>query len=317
MVKTGRRICGLVPVVLAFVTALCAAPSGAWATGAVDTGANASHDAAANSKQVEAYGTGDFVVTGGTPGTDYTFAGGVLTINSSTPLIVSMAEGAVTPTTDRIVVASGENETANLTLDGVNIDVSGYDKTAALLVDTGSLNLTLAEGSTNILKSGSQRAGLQNSIDQHTNPLTISGVGALEATGGSYSAGIGGGYDAAGSDITIKGGIIKASGNNGGAGIGGCSSGAGSNITISGGTVEATGDASGAGIGGGRQGAGSDITISGGKLDINAGSDADMIGGGSGGDYTNISITGGSFPQNAYDSDADTIYGVPFRKATR
>lgn len=64
------------------------------------------------------YAAGGLTVTGGVPDTDYTYAGDVLTITSGTPISISSA----TTTTDRIVVQSGI--TANITLNGMDIDVS-------------------------------------------------------------------------------------------------------------------------------------------------------------------------------------------------
>lgn len=98
----------------------------------------------------------------------------------------------------------------------------------------------------------------------------------MNANGGKYGAGIGGGAMGAGENITISDGAhVTANGGAQGAGIGGGSGigGNGSNITISGDKtyVEATGggdaEAAGAGIGGGfsgrygNVGKGSDITI--------------------------------------------------------
>ncbi len=54
--------------------------------------------------------------------TDYTYENGVLTILSGTPMTLSNLD-PVTATTDHIVVPDGV--TANLTLAGVNIGVSG------------------------------------------------------------------------------------------------------------------------------------------------------------------------------------------------
>jgi hypothetical protein len=84
--------------------------------------------------------------------------------------------------------------------------------------------------------------------------VTISG-GAVKATGGNNSAGIGGGEGATcdGGTVTISGGTVTASGSGYAAGIG---SGSGyycpaGRVDISGGQVTATGSSGGAGIGGG------------------------------------------------------------------
>ena len=91
----------------------------------------------------------------------------------------------------------------------------------------------------------------------------------MTAAGGSYGAGIGGGYwgdyksGNGGKDITINGGTVTATGGYLGAGIGGGDSGIGENITITDGTVTATGGIYGAGIGGGVNASGSNVTVSG------------------------------------------------------
>ena len=66
--------------------------------------------------------------------------------------------------------------------------------------------------------------------------ITIEG-GDITATGGHYSAGIGGG----GGTITIRNGVVTANGGEYGAGIGGGSVTDSGNILIEGGTVSATG----------------------------------------------------------------------------
>jgi len=96
-----------------------------------------------------------------------------------------------TPTADRIEVATSYD--ANITLAGVNIDVSDTSGTAALLIKTNqwgqsSFNITLADGSMNILKSGANCAGLQNEHDLQA--VVIKGGGSLTATGGAGGAGI-------------------------------------------------------------------------------------------------------------------------------
>ena len=172
--------------------------------------------------------------------------------------------------TDRVIkVIAEEDATANVTLDGVNIDTSktgiiGRDQAALRTEGDGDVNIEL-DGD-NYLKSSfaSHAAGLNKG---NSGTLTINDEdnnGELEAVGGYYSAGIGGGYHSSASDITITGGTITARGASGGAGIGGGRNCAGSNIEISGGNVTAKGGVGGAGIGGGAYGGtGSDISISG------------------------------------------------------
>lgn len=231
--------------------------------------------------------------------------------------------------TDRVIkVIAEEDATANVTLDGVNIDTSkagmtGRDQAALRTEGDGDVNIEL-DGD-NYLKSSfaSHAAGLNKG---NSGTLTINDEdnnGKLEATGGHDGAGIGGGQHSSASDITITGGTITARGGSTGsaAGIGGGSWGSGNNITISGGDVTAIGsiyasgiggelngsnitisngkvtaiggDQGGAGIGGGLWYSGSDITISGGEVEATGGSFAAGIGGGSGGNGNDIEISGG------------------------
>ena len=233
-----------------------------------------------------------------------------------------------TSTVRVIKVIAEEDATANVTLDGVNIDTSktppiGRDQAALRTEGDGDVNIEL-DGD-NYLKSSfaSHAAGLNKG---NSGTLTINDEdnnGKLEAVGGHDGAGIGGGQHSSASDITITGGTITARGGSTGsaAGIGGGSWGSGNNITISGGDVTAIGsiyasgiggelngsnitisngkvtaiggDQGGAGIGGGLWYSGSDITISGGEVEATGGSFAAGIGGGSGGNGNDIEISGG------------------------
>ncbi len=203
--------------------------------------------------------TGDFTVTGGTLNTDYSYADNILTILRSTELTISG-----TTTADRILVPTGVD--AQIVLDGVSIvHTSGSDVAtgyAFAIEGSGSVNLTLQEGSVNTLQSFTGFAGLQVPSDAS---LTIDGTGSLTATGGMFGAGIGGGsVGGDGSDagiITINSGTITATGGSvlgGAAGIGGGGgSGNGGNgglVAINGGTVTATGLNGAPGIGGGKGG---------------------------------------------------------------
>jgi hypothetical protein len=202
-----------------------------------------------------------------------------------------------TTNTRRIVIPA--STTANVTLDGASID---HATAAAILVDPvgGKLNVTLADGSVNTLKSGKDTAG-QGYAGLTCNDgatLVIDGEGRLHATAGEYSAGIGGNEDSAGGDITISGGLVEAIGGEYAAGIGGGGGGAaGGTITITGGTVSAIGkgvnnSGGGAGIGGGYSGNGGTITIEGGSVRAIGGQHAAAIGGGSSGAGGNITIRG-------------------------
>ena len=223
------------------------------------------------------------------------------------------------------VINNFVDKALNLTLKDVKIDVSdtgddlfAYDDTqkgkAALSVQ-GDGNVEIELDGNNELKSGKGRAGLEKTS---TGTLTLKDdnkeAGSLMATGGMSGAGIGGGFQGNGENITITGGTVTATGgesggaiNGGGAGIGGGNGGdngnggVGNNITITGGTVTATGGFNAAGIGGGVNGNGENITIKGGTVNATGGESGAGIGGGSnnsgggnGGNGKNITITGGT-----------------------
>lgn len=207
-----------------------------------------------------------------------------------------------TSTSNTITIDADENATANVTLDGVNIDVSNHtDNTTAGIQTTGNGDVTIELDGKNSVKSADLAAGLQK---ENGGNLTIKDdnttAGKLEATGGKYAAGIGSrneeNYNNSVANITITGGEIIATGGTGGAGIG-SSSGNGTNsvsgIRISGGKVTATGgDLGGSGIGGGRFGNASDIEITGGEVTAKGGTNGAGIGGGYRGSGSNVSISG-------------------------
>ena len=220
------------------------------------------------------------------------------------PVIIQ--SNSETPTANTVTIKAEENATANVTLDGVNIDTRGTHKAAVEIQGEGDVVIEL-DGS-NTVQSGWERAGVEkNTRDPWgTNPgsgngnLTITDEnethGSLKATGGSLGAGIGGGHDRSGSNITITGNAeVTAQGGYSAAGIGGGDDNDGRNITISGNAeVIAIGGDLGAGIGGGSAcGDGSYITIEGNaKVTAKGGDYAAGIGGGESCDGSNITITG-------------------------
>ena len=202
-----------------------------------------------------------------------------------------------TSTSNTITIDADEKATANVTLDGVNIDASSREEKTAGIRTTGEGNVTIELDGENSVKSAVRAAGLQK---ENGGNLTIKDnnatAGKLKATGGIGGAGIGGGAKESASNITITGGEIIATGGTGGAGIG-SSSGNGTNsvsgIRISGGKVTATGgDLGGSGIGGGRFGNASDIEITGGEVTAKGGTNGAGIGGGYKGSGSNVSISG-------------------------
>ena len=198
------------------------------------------------------------------------------------------------------VINNFADKVLNLTLKDVKIDVSDtgdqYDwdqKGKAALSVQGKGNVEIELDGDNELKSGTQSAGLEKTS---TGTLTLKDdskeAGSLTATGGNNAAGIGGGFQGNGENITITGGTVDATGGFSAAGIGGGREGKGENITITGGTVNATSN-DGAGIGGGLLGSGENIAITGGTVNA-TGTDGAGIGGGNGGVGKNITITGGT-----------------------
>lgn len=155
------------------------------------------------------------------------------------------------------VINNFADKVLNLTLKDVKIDVSdtGGDNfefeddqrgKAALSVQ-GKGNVEIELDGNNELKSGASRAGLEKTS---TGKLTLKDdnkeAGSLTATGGASAAGIGGGENGNGEDITINGGRVNAAGAYGGAGIGGGVNGIGSKVTVSG-AAQVTATATGSG----------------------------------------------------------------------
>ena len=203
-------------------------------------------------------------------------------------------------TSNTVTISAGAGATAEVTLDGVNIDTSGSGNAAVSTAGAGDVTVEL--DNTNTIKSGNGHAGLEKN---NTGELTVTDSdndnGSLSATGGQSGAGIGGGSGSDGSKINIEGGTIDATGGIGSAGIGGGGfGGSGSDITINGGEVTATGGQQGAGIGGGSGGDGNNITINDGKVTAAGGQQGGSgIGGGAGSvrysdDGSKVTITGGN-----------------------
>lgn len=147
--------------------------------------------------------------------------------------------------------------------DGANIAVNEHAK--LILCDNASLTISNVEEKNAAIKVLSGRA------------LTIygqeKGSGKLVVTGGTYGAGIGGGWmdEKHGGMLTINGGIVEANGGEYGAGIGGGDGGNGGTTKINRGTVTVIGGHFGAGIGGGYAGTGEAVIISGGAIKVTAG----------------------------------------------
>ena len=201
--------------------------------------------------------------------------------------VITQRESSV-ETGNTITINAAENATANVTISDVNINTSD-----AAVFTKGKGNVNIELDGTNTLKSSNWHAGLEKNNDGKLTITDKNENGKLIATGSRYGAGIGGGNQRNGSNITITGGEITAIGGYNGAGIGGGDLGGGSNITITGGEITAIGGYSGAGIGGGNYKDGNDINIAGGKVTATGGDYGAGIGGGNQGNGKNITITGG------------------------
>ena len=227
---------------------------------------------------------GDITVNAESGGQTVTQGGGAA-VPDSAPVITGTSKE------NNVTINAEKDQTANVTLSGVNIDVR--DKGKAAVSTTGEGNVSIELNGESTLRSGYEHAGLEKN---NGGSLTIADEdknGKLTAWGGQQGAGIGGGSGKDGSNIFITGGRVNAIGGLAAAGIGGGLGGNGSNITISGGKVGATNGLNGAGIGGGQHGSGSNITISGGEVNASGGKNGAGIGGGHTGDGSDIIISGG------------------------
>ena len=240
--------------------------------------------------------TGDFIVSGGTLGTDYKYENEILTITGSGKYEISLKEGIET-TGNQITVQGGKpvitlhsvkvngdyalriRDEANVTLilDGEN-SMCSKESNCVYVSDNSYLTITSIQGdgsSAGTLRAeGNESVGI-NHAGIRGGSITVKG-GTVIAKGEYEAAGIG--KDAREGNtkfsISIEGGTVEADGGWGGAGIGSASRAGGNvNISISGGTVKAVGGQGSAGIGIGYDSwAKSRITITGGRTDAKGGS---------------------------------------------
>lgn len=157
---------------------------------------------------------------------------------------VSQGEKEDVKDTDTVITGESDKNTVTIdtskgdvdvTFDDLKIDVSGKtevdgsgdgstrESNAAVTVQGGG-DATIELDGDNKLKSGSNNAGLEKNKQESKGTLTIKDDkgkdGSLTAEGGEGGAGIGGGAERTGSNITIRGGTIEAEGGAGAAGIG-------------------------------------------------------------------------------------------------
>jgi len=213
---------------------------------------------------------------------------------------------------------------ATVRLNGVSINADGKWTTGyhGGLDCNGNATIILMDGTTNTVKGFYEN--YPGIYVPENKTLTIkgetAGTGSLNASSNGAGAGIGCGYGG-GSDpiihcgnINIEGGIITATGGTQSAGIGGGKSGKCGNITISGGTIMATGGSYAVGIGGGESASCGDITITtDGILIASKGSGAtNCIGAGNDGSCGTVSVYGatGAITDNTYTHNYNLGFSV-------
>ena len=157
-----------------------------------------------------------------------------------------VTQGETIDKDDTNTVITGESDKNTVTIDtskgdvdvafdGLKIDVSGkadgdvsgdgpIDESKAAVTVKGDHDATIELDGDNELKSGGYNAGLEKNEHESKGTLTIKDDkgkdGSLTAEGGFGGAGIGGGIESTGSNITIRGGTIEAVGGSNAAGIG-------------------------------------------------------------------------------------------------
>ena len=157
-----------------------------------------------------------------------------------------VTQGETIDKDDTNTVITGESDKNTVTIDtskgdvdvafdDLKIDVSGkaegdvsgdgpVDAGKAAVTVQGDHDATIELDGDNELKSGGYNAGLEKNEHESKGTLTIKDDngkdGSLTAEGGFGGAGIGGGIESTGSNITIRGGTIEAVGGSNAAGIG-------------------------------------------------------------------------------------------------
>ena len=162
---------------------------------------------------------GDITISAGESGNNVTQNENT-TENDPDTIITNREEGASSHTVT--IDAKDKDDKVEVTLKDVNIDASSRSEAAVSV--TGKGDTTIELDGDNELKSGDYNAGLEKNGHESKGTLTIKDDkgkdGSLTAEGGFGGAGIGGGIESTGSNITIRGGTIKAVGGSNAAGIG-------------------------------------------------------------------------------------------------
>ena len=157
-----------------------------------------------------------------------------------------VSQGETIDKDDTNSVITGESDKNTVTIDtskgdvdvifdDLKIDVSGktegdgsgdgpIDESKAAVTVQGDHDAAIELDGDNELKSGGYNAGLEKNEHESKGTLTIKDDkgkdGSLTAEGGFGGAGIGGGIESTGSNITIRGGAVEAVGGSNAAGIG-------------------------------------------------------------------------------------------------
>ena len=156
---------------------------------------------------------------------------------------VSQGKNVDVKDTDTVITGKSKEHTVTIdtsggkvdvTFDDLKIDVSGKKEgdgsgdspvreSKAAVTVKGDHDAAIELDGDNELKSGGYKAGLEKNGDESSGKLTIKDDkgkdGSLTAEGGDGGAGIGGGKESTGSNITIRGGTIEAVGGSNAAGI--------------------------------------------------------------------------------------------------
>ena len=250
-------------------------------------------------------------------GEEVTYIDHTVDKSGATPVVTAVER---TVTIDGTNVIDGDGLAACLNTTSGNVEV--YNKTVVITKDhkftnpvviSGTLNLILCDGVTFTCTA------MINVASGHTLNIygQTLGTGKLVVTSGDYNAGIGSIENISAGKINIHGGDINATGGYYGAGIGGgnhrgfdavASQGG---LTIYDGKVTATGGIGGAGIGSGFELNSSDaysgyVTIYGGTVNATSGNNAAGIGGGSHGHGAMFSMYGGTVTAISHTQGGDT-----------
>ena len=127
---------------------------------------------------------GDITVSAGENGQTVSQGGGAA-VEDNAPVI----KGSSTENT--VTINAEKDQTANVTIEDVNIDMSVAGKAAVSTTGEGNVNIEL--NGSNALKSGHSHAGLEKNNDGNLTIQDKDKDGSLNAKGGQDGAGIGGG----------------------------------------------------------------------------------------------------------------------------